>query len=153
VCVAAALGCSAAAWAADPGPKLRIGIGGDYAFPYRFVPSAFLGVSVPLTKELWLGGRIGGFSASNTTTGGFFDLDVRYMVTEMVYVGAVGGPWYVIDGGSPLRIHAAAQVGVQLGPLSFGLEGGWLQSGPTAPNPSPYLPQSFIAGARLGLAP
>lgn len=119
------------------GTGVRIGLGADAWLRNRGgLFSLLVGVDTRLAGPLSIGGRFGAFLATAPDDVGVpLDLVLRASFRN-AYVEAMAGP-HVFFADDPVHAHAAFGFGLQNGPLSFGLEVGYLE-------PEPVL------GVRLG---
>jgi hypothetical protein len=128
---ATALAAALAATPSQAGVKLELG--GDWAWAYGGLFDLALGVYGPIAKHIQVGGRFGGLVTAYGAFGAPIDFELHANLGEgRVYVGGLLGPWLMFDGGFPIRFHGAFEFGLHAGPLSFGLEIGYLHPGAIA---------------------
>lgn len=118
---------------------LRLGVGANYWFAERAYFDGTIGYEANLLPILSVGARGGVLLVTGPARAGFeTDLVVRIMPLPSFYIEGLAGPWFLIKNGDAIRAHAAIGLGLQVGPIGFGVEAGYL-------DPEP------IVGARLGL--
>jgi hypothetical protein len=130
--VGAIAAAAALATVAIPRPAhagLHIGVGADYwvehnaAFQLTFLADTYL------ARSFSLGGRFGAMlvTTSGPTVGLPIDISLRiHLPRAGMYLEGLVGPWIVFTD-TPVRAHVAGGFGLERGPLTFGLEVGYLQ--------------------------
>jgi hypothetical protein len=108
---------------------LRIAAGANYWFEERAYFDGTLGYEWSLIPILSVGFRGGVLLVTGPSRAGFeTDLIVRLSPAPSFYIEGLGGPWFMLNsGGETIRAHAAVGAGLQIGPISFGPEVGYLQ--------------------------
>lgn len=118
---------------------LRFGVGANYWFVEQLYMDGTIGYEATLLPILSVGGRGGVLLVTGPARAGFeSDLIVRIMPLPSFYIEGLAGPWFLINSGDTIRAHAAVGLGIQVGPIGFGVEAG-------------YLSPDAILGARLAL--
>lgn len=116
--------------------SLRLGLGANYWFTQQGVFDVDLAVTARVAPILSVGGR---FGAALVTNGPVLavplDLLLHFPI-ERLYLEAMAGPWIFFEGDA-VRAHVAIGFGLTSGPISVGLEAG-------------YLDPRGIIGARFG---
>lgn len=110
--------------------RFELGAGGGAWFTTTGLFDVTLGVRQHLARHLALGFRTGVLlTTDGPAVGTPLDLSFR-VVVHPVYFEVLGGPTFIFNQGSPLRGHVAFGFGGYLGPVTLGVEVGYLT--PTA---------------------
>ena len=116
---------------------LRLGLAANYWLTAKEgVFNIDVAVTVPVASFLSVGGRFGGALITGEPT---FAVPVDLLVhipIERLYIEGMGGPWIFFKG-DVVRAHVAVGFGLAAGPVTFGIEVG-------------YLDPWGIVGARFG---
>jgi hypothetical protein len=116
---------------------LRLGLAANYWFVHEGVFNVDISVTAPVASFLSVGGRFGGALVTGTPTFGVpIDLLIHIPI-ERLYIEVMGGPWIFFDYYQTILAHVAFGFGIGSGPITFGLEAG-------------YLDPRTIVGARFG---
>lgn len=116
---------------ASEAANVRLGLGADAWLDGRGgIFSLLVGVDTRLAGPLSIGGRFGAALATGPDDVAVpLDLVLRLNFRN-AYVEGLAGPHIFFDDDSHLRAHAAFGFGLTNGPLSFGIEVGYLEPEP-----------------------
>lgn len=110
--------------------RFELGAGGGAWFTTTGIFNVNLGVRHAFTRHLGIGFRTGVLlTTDGPAVGTPLDLSFRVSVRP-VYFDLVGGPTFIFNQGQVLRGHVAFGFGGYLGPVTLGVEVGYLT--PTA---------------------
>ena len=109
---------------------VRLGLGADYWVGYGGLFNLTLGVDTRLARNILIGGRFGALATTDPVFGVPLDFEFRVDLGR-IYLNALVGPW-IMFGDSRILAHAAIGFGLESGPISFGLEVGYLTPTPMA---------------------
>ena len=117
--------------------SIGLGLGADAWLNRGGEFNLTLAPHLSLAPGVSVGGRLGVLVATSPAVAGIpLDLQLRVAVQRIYFEGSAG-PWILFTD-TPFRFHGAFGLGFQSGPLSFGVEVGWLD-----PN--------ALLGVRLGI--
>jgi hypothetical protein len=125
-----------ALWLGAPSARaaaLHLNLGVDYVTPSQAMFDGTLGIGANLGRVVELGGRFGIlFQPQGTQIGLPIDAYLRVHVPQSpLYIDGFAGPWVFFATDNVLRAHAGAGFGVELGPISLGVEASYLAPGAT----------------------
>ncbi len=104
-----------------------LGLGADWLVdPNSGALQLTLAADTPIIRHVTIGARFGALWLTGPDHLGA-TIDGRLRIRgRRVYADVLAGPWLVFEGSDHVRMHAAFGFGVLSGPVSFGLEVGWL---------------------------
>ena len=120
---------------------VRLGIGADYLVNDTGEFNLTIAVGTHVARLIQVGARFGALVASSPNFFGVpVDLFARANLADArVYIELLAGPWFYFVNPDPVHAHVAFGFGLHAGPVSFGLEAG-------------YVTNDAIIGIRIAFA-
>ncbi len=105
--------------------SVSLNLGGDYWLDRGGMFELMLRAQGNVARRIALAGRVGAMVVTSPNEVGI-PADLIFQIRlRKAYIEGMAGPWILFEG-EPIRAHLAMGFGIRGGPISLGMEIGWL---------------------------